>query len=160
MKINRQNIPLGKETTISEDVDFSYQKFDPLFCRGIPKCHIEGKALQYEDALRLKIRLTGEVIGVCAYTLEDVPLPFDIKDELIFVNEEDGENYFEPHQIFDLDKYLLALIYSSMPVKVIKKGAQPPKGGDGYRLLSEDELNEERANKHNSAFDALDDIEL
>lgn len=160
MKINRQSIPDDKEIVIEDDVDFSSYSFDPLYCRGIPSCHFIGRARQYEDALRINASIKGEVIGVCAYSLEDVPLTFDIKEEIIFVNEEDGENYFEPDNIFDIDKYILALIFSSLPTKIIKEGKKPPKDGEGYRLISEEELMKEKENPDNSPFAVLDDLDL
>ena len=60
----------------------------------------------------------------------------------------------------DLDPYILALILAEVPHTVTKKGAELPKSGSGYRVLSEEELLKEKSTKKNSAFDILDTIEF
>lgn len=160
MKINRQTIPFDKEVCISDDVDFSSYEFDPLYCRGILHCHFIGYARQYEDALRIKAEIKGEVVGVCAYSLEDIIIPFDFHEEMVFVSHEDEENYYEPDNIFDIDKYLLALIFNFLPTKIVKKGAKLPQDGDGYRLISEENLLNEKEAKVDSQFAILDKLDL
>ena len=55
---------------------------------------------------------------------------------------------------------ILALIDSSVPLNVAKPGTKKPDGGEGYRVLSEEELMEERKNAKDPRWSALDDIEL
>ena len=62
--------------------------------------------------------------------------------------------------IFDIDPYVLSLVVSEIPAKIVKKGAKLPEDGSGYRVLSEEEYNKEQENKKDSRWDALDKIEL
>ncbi len=161
MKLNRATLKVNKPTKFSEDIDFSNEEFDPLFLRGIKSCHVDIEATEYEDLLRVEISIKAKVIAVCAYTLEDVNLPLIINEELAFSDDKDDEySNYEPDMLIDLDPYILGLIIASIPPKVIKKGAKPPESGEGYRVLSEDQLEEERKNKTDSRWAALDDIEL
>ena len=161
MKLNRQTLPLNKPTAFDEDVEFSAYEFDPNYIRGINNCHVELTATQYEDILRIDIHIKANVIAICAYTLEDVDLPINVKDEIDFTDDENDDTcYYAPETIIDLDDYILSLILSAVPPKVVKKGAKLPDGGEGYRVLSEEELAKERANKKDSRWDALDDLDL
>lgn len=161
MKLNRQTLPLNKPVDFSEDVDYSSYDFDPNYIRGIPFCHADLVATQYENTLRVTVKIKAKVIGVCAYTLEDVEVPIDIKDELNFTDDENDEAcYYAPETVIDLDDYLLALILANVPCKVVKPGAKLPENGDGYRVLTEDELVKERENKSDSRWSALDDLIL
>lgn len=159
MKIQKIALPLNKSVSFEEDVDFSTHEFSPTYIRGIPSCHVKGTYTLYEDLLRVLIQIEAKVIGICAYTLEDAEINVSLKDELNFTEEEKDDGcYVESGNIVDLDEYILALILAALPHKIVKKGAEPPKGGDGYRVLSEEELDEERKNNKSSPFDALDNL--
>lgn len=161
MKLNRQTLPMNKPVPSSDDIDFSSYDFDPSYIRGIPYCHVEIVATQYEDILRITFDIKATVIGVCAYTLEDVELPIKVKDELNFTDDKDDDtSNYEPNTLIDLDDYVLALILSCVPSKVVKKGAKLPENGNGYRVLSEEELIKEREGKTDSRWSALDDLDL
>ncbi len=161
MKLNRQTLPLNKPINSSDDIDYSGYDFDPNYIRGIPECHVELESTQYEDTLRVYAKVKAKVIAVCAYTLEDVELKINIEDELSFTDDpEDESSNYAPGNLIDLDDYILALILAKVPPKVVKKGAKLPEDGSGYRVLTEEELAKERANKTDSRWDALDDIDL
>jgi len=159
MLINRNNIPNNKEIELNGEIDFSNYPFDKNYISKILSCKVSIKAKQYEDLLRLKVHVISDVVGVCAYTLEDVPLHLDFNDELDFFEEDDGENLFEPKPCFAIDEYILALIFAYLPPKIIKSGAKLPSDGDGYRVLSEEDLAKERK-ENNNPFSVFDDIEL
>ena len=92
----------------------------------------------------------------CAYTLEEIPYQYQIKETVELAGNEDDE--FEIiNETIDIDQILITLIVSNVPMKVIKKGAKLPSNGEGYRVLSEEEALQE---KKASPFDALDDLEL
>ena len=161
MKLNRQVLPLNKPVVSEDDIDYSKYDFDPNYIRGIPTCHVELEATQYEDLLRCYAKIKAKVIAVCAYTLEDVELDINITDELNFTDDpEDESSNYAPENIIDLDGYILALILAQVPPKVVKKGAKLPEDGNGYRVLTEAELAKERENKTDSRWDALDNLDL
>ena len=92
----------------------------------------------------------------CAYTLEEIPYQYNIKESVELAGNEDDE--FEIiNETIDIDEILITLIVSNIPMKVVKKGAKLPSNGDGYQVMSEEEAN---SKKKASPFDALDDLKL
>lgn len=160
MKINRLLFQ-NKGYSIEDDLDFSSQSFDPTHIRNIGKTHVKITGQDYEDFLVLTFEIVSDVIGVCSYTLEDVPLTIKINTSLTFTyEEEDEETIHIDNPIFEVDEYILDLIVAEVPMKIVKKGAKLPSSGEGYRVLSEDEYNKEQEQKTDSRWAALDDIEL
>ena len=162
MIINRATLPLNKTETFNEEVDFSSQTFDENHVKRINKCSVSVDATEYGDVIRLKVSGEAEVIASCSYTLEDVPMKVKFQDEFYFSSEEDNSQdcYFEPSPNINLDPHILALILAEVPHNITKSGAELPKSGNGYRVLSEEQYLEEKKNKKNSAFDILDTIEF
>ena len=156
MKLNRLTLPVGKEVTFHEDIDFSSYQGDPYHVRSIKSCHMDLSVLNYDELIVLSFSLKGEVMTTCAYTLEEIPYQYQIKETVELAGNEDDE--FEIiNETIDIDQILITLIVSNIPMKVIKKGAKLPSNGEGYRVLSEEEaLKEKKA----SPFDALDNLEL
>lgn len=161
MKLNRQILPLNKPVNSEDDINYSSYDFDPNYIRGIPECHVELESTQYEDTLRVYAKVKAKVIAVCAYTMEDVELKINVEDELSFTDDpEDESQNYEPGNFIEMDDYILALILSKVPAKVVKKGAKLPENGNGYRVLTEAELAKERETKTDSRWDALDNLDL
>ena len=85
------------------------------------------------------------------------------RDSFYFSDDAEAESedcYYEAGVEIDLDPYILALILAEVPHTIVKKGAQLPKSGYGYRVMSEEELLKEKSTKKNSAFDILDTIDF
>ena len=160
MKINRYLFQ-NKDYSIEEDLDFSNHSFNPNHIRQIGATHVKITGTDYDDFLVLNFDIVSNVIGVCSYTLEDVPLTIKVKSTLSFTfEEEDEETIHIDNPIFDVDEYILDLIIAEVPMKIVKKGAKLPTSDNGYRVLSEEEYNKEQEEKTDSRWDALDDIEL
>lgn len=160
MRINRYLFQ-NDNYEISEDIDFSHESLNSSHIRkiGLAKVKVTGK--DYDELLVLNISIDADVIGVCAYSLEDVPLRVRINETLSFSYEDEDEDVFHIDEaIFDLNPYILSLIISEVPLKIVKKGAKLPSSGEGYRVLNEDQYNSETKNKKDSRWDKLDDIEL
>lgn len=156
MKINRLLLPIGKVVKYNEDIDFSKYQGDPYHVKRINSCHLELNVTNYDELIILSFDVKGEVVTSCAYTLEEINYPYHIKEEIELSGSEEDE--FEMNgDIIDIDNILITLIVSSIPMKVIKKGAKLPESGDGYRVISEEEALKE---KKPSCFDVLDDLEF
>lgn len=161
MKVNWVALPLEKETIMEEDIDFSHESFDPNFLRQITCCHAKAKLTRFMETLRVVLSVKASVIAVCAYSLEDVPLNLNLREELDFTRDkEDEENIYLSRNNFTLDEYVLDLILTSIPPKVIKKGASLPESGKGYRVLSEEDFLKEREEKKDPRWEKLDSVKI
>lgn len=161
MTINRALLTEGKKQHFSQDIDFSDFAGDQNHCKKISSCHVEIDATELEDLLLVTINGISEIVTTCKYTLEDVPLKITFKEEFtISSNPEDDSSYFEEKNEIDLKPYILGFILDKVPHTAIKKGAEKPKDGVGYRILTEDELKKEREKKSDPRWAKLDDIEL
>ena len=161
MKINRLlfNNP---NYSLEGDIDFTNENFTGGVIRKIASCHVKISGSIFEDLLMLKVHIKANVVGICSYTLEDVDYQINRQENLEISNEieDDDTIFYEKNNIFEIDPYVLSFIVSSMPSKLIKKGAKPPKSGECYRVLTEDEYEKEKAETKDPRWAALDDIEL
>ena len=80
MKINRALLTNGVSQKFIEEIDFSSVSFDPTHIKNIPSCVVKATATDYESILRIEVEINALVIGVCAYSLEDVELKLKIND--------------------------------------------------------------------------------
>ena len=161
MKINRFAFT-NNHLEVEDDVDFSFANLDPNHIRKIEHTHVKVVGDEYEDIICLKLDINTDVIGVCSYTLEDVPLHLHFKDSLEFSNEidDDDDIIYVEKPIFDIDEYILQLIIGEVPLKLVKKGAKLPESGTEYRVLSEDEYLKEKEKKKDDRWSKLDDVKL
>ena len=163
MKINRFLFNQNKPVKIEESIDFSTAKTDPLHIRKIENCFVKVVGNEYDNLLVLELEISADVTGVCSYSLEDVPIKLHFKEVYNFTDEEeeaDEDIFYEAKPIFDLDPYVLGSIIAEVPLKIIKKGVKLPNSGDGYRVLSQDDYEEEQKTKVDHRWDKLDDVEL
>ena len=153
MKLNRAILPESKAETFEEEVDFSNYPFDENHVRRIDNCSVKVVATEFGDVLQCQISGKASVIASCSYTLEDVPMEVKFHDSFYFSDDAEAESedcYYEAGVEIDLNPYILALILAEVPHTIVKKGAQLPKSGDGYRVMSEEELLQAKSTKKNS----------
>lgn len=161
MIINRALLPEGKKQHYSQDVDFSDYVGDANHCKSISSCHVEVDVTELDELLLVSINGFSEIITTCKYTLDDIPLKINFKEDLTMSsNEEDDSSYYEPKNEIDLKPYILGLILDKVPHTAVKKGAEKPKDGVGYRILTEEELEDERSKKVDPRWAKLDEIDL
>ena len=101
-----------------------------------------------DDSLVLTAKLKGTMVLEDDLTLEQVDYEFDIDIE---------ENLDKNQNILDITDVLWQNILVEVPSKVRKTDEMPELSGDGWRVISEDEYNEER-NKANNPFQNLDEL--
>lgn len=161
MKLNRLLFQ-NKGYILSGEIDFSSYQEEPYHIKKILPASVKITGSIYEDLLMLDVSIKVTVIGVCSYTLEDVPLNLNINEKIQISDEvEDDEDiFYEKNVIFDIDPYILSLIITNVPTKIIKKGAKLPENGNGYRVISESDYQEEIKNTKDSRWNKLDDIDL
>ena len=162
IKINRLFFE-NKDYVLEGEVDFSHLDFDAYHVRKINKVSYKVTGQIYDDLLILKVKYDADVISSCAYTLEDLPYKAKGREIVEISNEiqDDEFIFYEENNIFDFEPYLISIIVSNVPTKLVKKGAKLPSAGEGYRVLSEEEYEkEQKENKKPSPFDELDNLDL
>ena len=160
MQINLATLPMNKSVSFEEEIDFRELTFKNLNLKQINKCEVTAVCSQYESLLRVEVNVKASLTCISAYSLKDVPLNVDVNDELDFAEDINENENLISNNLLNLDEYVISLILASIPKRVIDKGEKLPKGGQGYRVLSEEDLIEERKSRHTSAFDCLDDLDL
>lgn len=162
MKINRKTLPKGKAVEFIEEMSFLDNNFDQFHIRNIPAATVKLTATEYGETLRIIFDIKASVTAVSSYTLKDVALTVKVKEELSFTNEdiEDDNIIYEPLDIIELDEYILSLILSKVPIKVVDKNDKLPDGGEGYRVISQDDYEKEKASNSDPRWSALDDLEF
>ena len=162
MKLDLRNYEIGKHYNLDLDLDFTNHTFSQNYrIRRINSCHLKMDLVVFEYITDIKLTMHGEVVGACSYTNEDVLVPYKVKENMTFSSDPDSTaDYYEPNSVFELDPYLLALIDSSVPLNIIKKGAKLPDNGESYQVLSEEEYLAQKKSKGDSRWAALDDLDL
>ena len=161
MKINRALLTYGISKSFEDTIDFSLVQLDSSHIRKIDSCDVKVVATDYESILRLEVDIHSKVIGVCSYTLEDVELDINVKDEINFTDDENDEDcYYTNETLIDLDEYILGILLANVPVRIVKKGAKLTKDGNGYRVLKQDDYEKEKENSTDHRWDKLDNIDF
>lgn len=162
MKLNRKPLPLGKTVEFKEEMSFLDNSFDTFQIRNIPHADVLILATEYGETLRVVFDIKADVTAVSSYTLKDVPLKISVEEEFSFTDEdiEDDNILYEPNAIIELDEYILSLILSKIPIKVVGKNEKIPDGGEGYRVISQDDYEKEKETKTDPRWSALDDLEF
>ncbi|MDY0177668.1 MAG: hypothetical protein GX807_02615 [Erysipelotrichia bacterium] len=164
MKINRKSLVPKKSYSESGMIIFDSKLFAKrIDLKRIDECEVNITYENFEDILRVRVKVVANLTLICSYSLEDVAFRLSVKDELSFTDRKElvNENiFYEPHQIIDLNPYIFGLILASIPIKIVKEGMELPRDGNGYRVLSEDKLQKERLSHKDSPFDILKDLDL
>lgn len=163
MKIIPNNYQIDKEYHLEEDVNFSNTDFSKIFnLKGINSCHVNLTINNYEDMLVLSFKIDANLTLVSSYSLEEFKQDFHFKDVLDFsYNEEDEEYSFViKDSVVDLDPFILDIIVTNLPSKIIKKGEKLPESGDCFKVMTEEEYLKEKEEKKDSRWDALDKLDI
>lgn len=163
MIISKSKLVLDK--TIVIEKEFSFHDYKPLFKSPILDIK-KGLGIleitKYRNIIRLNVDLRVKVILECSYSLEAFEDEVMIREE-VFIG--DSKSFEDEVIIIDKDEIeieiiLLALISADIPLKPIKPGAKRPQGGEGYRVLDDEQLAEDRRISGDDRFSKLDEIDL
>lgn len=147
--------------TLIQEIDLSDIELKSNYSlKGIKPFTVTVDFDTFTDVVETHIQGKVQVILECAYTLEHFEYEIVMDDELCFnfvnpnIEAECDDCFYEAGPEIDLDPYLYAIILSYIPLKVIKPGANLPKSGQGYAILTE----EEYATKHPTLNDEFGDL--
>lgn len=160
MKFNKSQITPRELKTLEETITFKEVKKPLLELKDI---HVKANIFLDHDLINVSLEIKGNAVVECAYTLSPVDYPLNFTESIDISDDETNiDAYYVKENVVDLNPIIYDLIVGEIPTRVIKKGAKLNKSGEGYRVLSEDELNKEHEEKKefNSAFDKLKDLDL
>ena len=117
---------------------------DDLFLRRVED--VVGDISFYygaDDELRISYQLQGTMICPCAITLEDVEVPFSLKEDEPVVHKED-EDGFLLNESIEAEELAVHIILPEAPIKVVKKEKIEYSRGDGWSFVSEEDYKTSR----------------
>lgn len=151
MIIDIEQIITGKKDTIviNEKANIPITLLEKSSIHALENVYFEGKIKRLDDLpLILEGNLTGKMILADDLTLEEVEYNFNIEVE----EDDELENIIVDNKINLLD-ILWQLIQVEIPSKIHKDNTYPSLSGNGWKLISEEEIK----NKNN-AFNNLDKL--
>lgn len=162
MKLELFRYEENKPYQILEEIDTSSFTFPANYkIVKIDSCKVDLQFTRFEMLTHVRMKVSGSLTAMCSYTGEPFTFPYKASEEMSFSDsEEDESSFYEPNDVIDLDPYIIAIIDNLVPINVTKPGAKKPNDGNGYRVLSEEELAKERSNTKDPRWSKLDEIDL
>jgi len=157
MIIDIEQIITGKKDTIviNENIDIPKVLLEKSSIRTLKNVTFEGKVKRlYDLPLTLEGNLKGKMILLDDITLEEVEYNFNIELEEELENSEDELEQLIVDNKLDLLNILWQLIQVEIPSKIHKNDTDITMSGNGWKLISEQDLN----NNKNNAFKDLDKL--
>lgn len=160
MRIDRSKLNKNRINEFSEYISFSKEEYAQVsMLRDIKSCHVDCKVNDYGTIIEVDLSLHADLVLECSYSLEDVDYPMEHQEVLEFSDEIEDEDIipFNGNSI-ELDNYILEIIIAKLPLRIKKQNAKTIEV-KGVRVMSEDELEEERNSTLDPRLKALDDWE-
>lgn len=157
MIIDIEQIITGKKDTIviNESIDIPIELLEKSSIRTLENVTFEGRVKRlYDLPLTLEGNLKGKMILLDDITLEEVEYNFNIELEEELENSEDELEQLIVDNKLDLLNILWQLIQVEIPSKIHKNDTDITMSGNGWKLISEQDLN----NNKNNAFKDLDKL--
>jgi len=150
--------------SFEEKLDFNLHDLHQLDrLRDLRNVIVKGNG-HYDCSLQrfeVDLDLSGDMIVPCAVTLEDVVVPFDFSSHEVFsfLKTDDDEIHECKKDFLELYPVVFQLILAEVPLKVVKDGAEYPKG-DGWEVLTEDEYRNRTRNEIDPRLAKLKDFKF
>lgn len=158
MKFNKSALNPREMKELEETLSFKDVRKPLLALNNI---HVKAMIFSDNHLINVSLEIKGVAQVECAYTLESVDYPLDFTESIdISEDESNIDAYYIKENTVVLDPIILDLIIGEIPTRVIKKGAKLNKVGEGYRVLTEDELKKDKEEEYNLAFDKLKDLDV
>ncbi len=150
MKWNLQWLIKQKDGNFVFEDEFEFPKemFESLSTiNGLKNIHVCGNGhLESKDhRLYVDMKVEGIMILPCALTLEEVEYPFEMESTEVFAFEKapDDEDVIEVKgQVVDITPVIFQNIMMEVPTRVVKEGAQIKTTGQGWKMMSEEDENQ------------------
>jgi len=114
------------------------------------------------DTLNVKVKGKGIMVCPCAISLEEVEVPFEIDEEAIVLNDElavlEKEDACYLGEDDELSTFIAQFIMPLVPIKVVKEGKIDYPSGDGWKVMTEEELMQEKAETIDPRWEKLREL--
>ncbi len=131
---------------------------------GLENVHVSGEGYYDSnlDIFEVWMRLEGTMITPCAITYEDIDIPFDFDSNVVFSfnDTEDVDVYIVENDTVELVPVIFQLINLEVPLKAVKSGNIEYPKGEGWAIISEEELNESKKNQIDPRLAKLKDFKF
>ena len=116
------------------EISFGYQP--PQDLNLLPLCQIDGSVkvegtyeIFEDDEVEVTLKISYKLVGSCSYCLADAEEQIEYTTEpLLFVTEEDGDNYVYDGNRLDLSQAVVdAMLFSQPKVLLCNKGCKGEK---------------------------------
>ena len=160
MRIHRNLVTPAKPAPFDEDIDFSALDYGRLYpILAINGTHAEGEFyLDEEGNLCVALRVQSTVRVSDSRTLEPFDLDFDYEDGFALLKspDEDAEGYLFEENTIELSDVVFCSLHTHVPLCPRKDDSALPSSGEGYEVLTEDEV---EPLSSNNPFDVLKDFD-
>ena len=135
-------IKSGQKEVLNIDESFSFSEED-LSSTDIVRLEnvkCKGKIQRLDTfTYMIDLNITGNMVLLCARSLEEVNYPIDISINKNISEEESDDLPLIVQNMLDLRAIVWENIVLEVPLRVIKEGASFIKQGDGWNLVDEEE---------------------
>ena len=142
--ISKLNNNTEEKLEIDESLEFSKDKLKDTDIESLDNIKVKGFVSRIQDNVyHLSIHITGNMVLLCARSLEKVTYPLDIfVDKNIGEVENDEEIQVIYQNSLDIFEIVWENIVLEVPLRVVKEDASFISEGNGWSLTDEDELKE------------------
>ena len=151
-----------EELEIKGNVEIPEEQYQNTSIRELKNVTFDGEVLKlYDNSYQITGNLQGIMILPDDITLENVEYPFQISIEEKFseINNFEENNLKIIQNGLDITDFLWQNILVEIPLKVkLEKNENLTLKGNGWRLVTENELENENDNGNNSPFSELSKI--
>ncbi|MEE3342471.1 MAG: YceD family protein [Bacilli bacterium] len=159
MDIDLTQLVTNNVDVIKVDINVSYdeERLRKVGIRELNNTTFVGKIKKLYEGYEISGILKGVMILPDDITLEDVKYEFsiDILENFDEMDEDQDNNLIIINNNLDISDFLWQNIVLEIPLKVVdEKNKNITLEGDGWRFITEEELEKERSNE--SPFDELD----
>lgn len=119
-----------------------------------------GRYNATDERLYVDLTITGQMVVPCAVSGEDFDYPFEINEPetFVFYKPEEEEDVIEAQRdVADLTPVVFTEIMLAVPARAVKPGATMLESGDGWQVMSEEDLRKEEEDQIDPRLAVLKD---
>lgn len=126
---------------INEAFEFKDEDLKGTDIKKLENIKANGKITRIEtNTYRIELNITGDMTLLCARSLEEVIYPLNIFIDNNISEEQTEEKPLILQNSLDIFSIVWENIVLEVPLRIIKEDAQFISSGDGWSLISEDEV--------------------